>query len=302
MSDTQPEWTIGRLLQWTADYFQKQGVNSPRLDAEVLLASARGCERIELYAAFHETADDNLRATFRELVRRRSAGEPVAYLVGHREFYSMSLMVTSDVLIPRPETESLVVAVLDRAKELRLTLPEPRPLDIADVGTGSGAVAIALARYAVPCRVTAIDISPAALAVARKNAERLGVSERIEWFESDLFTTVPPEQKFDIIASNPPYVTERELDSLPKDVRDHEPRNALVAGARGTEVIDPLIDVSGERLRSGGWLLFEISPMIANAVRQLCDADQRWEDMACHRDLAGLDRVIEARRRDDSRV
>ncbi|MBN1852812.1 MAG: peptide chain release factor N(5)-glutamine methyltransferase [Pirellulales bacterium] len=297
MSDA-PEWTIGRLLQWTADYFQKQGIDSPRLDAEVLLAKARGCERIDLYTAFHEPAGAPLREAFRDLVRRRVSGTPVAYLVGHREFYSMSFAVSPTVLIPRPETESLVVAALDRAKTIRAGSCEPHPLEIADVGTGSGAIAIALARHAQPCRVTAIDICPAALQVARNNAERLGVTEWTEWVESDLFSSVPGGRRYHLIVSNPPYVTEAEFETLPKDIRDHEPKMALVSGPRGTEVIERLVATSTDWIRPGGWLLCEIGPAIATAARECFQSVPGWEFVASHRDLAGHERVIEARRID----
>ena len=175
---TAESWTVGRLLQWTADYLAGHGSDSSRLDAEVLLAHAIGCQRIELYTAFDEQPADNTRSTFRNLVRRRAEGTPVAYLVGRREFYSLSFRVTPDVLIPRPETELLVVAALDLAKaegQQRQGSREtgrqgdsaadhdspgfPSPLEIADVGTGSGVIAVCLAKHLPACRVTAIDIS-----------------------------------------------------------------------------------------------------------------------------------------------
>ena len=292
-----PEWTIGRLLQWTADYFQQQGIDSPRLDAEILLATARKCARIDLYAAFHEPASDRVRAAFRELVRRRAEGTPVAYLVGKREFYSMPFRVTPDVLIPRPETESLVVAALDQVTAVRAETSTDRELAIADVGTGSGAIAVALARHAGPCRVAAIDTSPAALAIAKENAANLGTGDRIDWFESDLFTNVSPDRLFDVVVSNPPYVAEHEFDRLDRDIRDHEPRQALIAGPTGTEVIERLLAQSADRLRPGGWLVIEISPTISDAVKSLFAEDERWDNMTCSRDLAGNDRVVVARRK-----
>ena len=191
MSQSQSEtWTIGRLLTWTADYLKQHGAASPRLDAEVLLAVAAGCQRIDLYTRFDEPAPEALRTSFRELVRRRAEGTPVAYLVGRREFYSLSFRVTPDVLIPRPETEFLVVALLDRLR--------PRAaagaVSVADVGTGSGIIAICAAKYVPQAQVTAIDISRQALAVAQANAEDLKVAERIEWIEGDLLAGLPAEQ------------------------------------------------------------------------------------------------------------
>ena len=311
MSAAEP-WTVGRLLQWTADYLKGHGSNSPRLDAEVLLAHVLGRQRIELYTAFDESPGDAARAAFRELVRRRAEGMPVAYLVGHREFYSLCFHVTPDVLIPRPETELLVVSVLDLVKTYSpLPLGEGpgvraegqgvraagAELAIADVGTGSGAIAVCLAKHLSACRVTAIDISPAALAVAAQNARQHGMAERIEFFESDLFAAVPAGRQFDFIVSNPPYVTAAEMESLAGDVRKFEPCLALLAGPRGTEVIEALVVQAAERLRPGGHLLMEISPTIHDAVRKLLEADDRFEPGPTIKDLARLPRVVQARRK-----
>jgi release factor glutamine methyltransferase len=211
---TAETWTIGRLLTWTTDYLKQHKSDSPRLDAEVLLAHARGCPRIQLYANFEEVADDGLRARFRELVKKRAEGMPVAYLVGKREFYSLDFKVTPDVLIPRPETEHVVIAALDFIKER-----SGDTTTVCDVGTGSGCIAICIAKHAATAQVTAIDISPQALAVARENAAH-GVAEKIEFVESDLFAALPAERKFDVIASNPPYITAAEYAALPAGVRD----------------------------------------------------------------------------------
>src|SRR5438094_5947716 len=169
-------WTVLRLLSWTTEYLKSHGSESPRLDAEVLLAHARGCERIVLYTAFDEIVSEDVRTKFRELVKRRAEGVPVAYLVGTREFYSLSFRVTPDVLIPRPETELVVVAALDALKGSGFGVQGSgregiqNPALVADAGTGSGAIAVAIARHAPDCRVIATDISPAALAIAKGNA------------------------------------------------------------------------------------------------------------------------------------
>ncbi len=282
-------WTIGRLLTWTADYLKKQGADSPRLDAEVLLAFARGCQRIELYTAFGDTADDKLRGQFRELVRQRALGKPVAYLVGRREFYSISFRVTPDVLIPRPETEFVVIEVLDRIKGLA------EPL-VADIGTGSGAIAVSVARHAPKARVTAGDVSPAALEVARQNIAEQGLGDRVECLAGDLLDTLPAGMLFDVIASNPPYVSEAEYASLAREVKDHEPRLALVGGASGSELIARLIADAASRVRPGGYLVFEISPMILERVKELAAADSRWRLAAIVKDLAGFPRVVTLQR------
>jgi release factor glutamine methyltransferase len=266
-------WTVLRLLTWTTDYLKSHGSDSPRLDAEVLLAHARDCERIMLYAAFDEVVSDEIRASFREFVKRRGEGAPVAYLVGKREFYSLSFRVTPDVLIPRPETEFVVVAALDAIKgsgfrvqgSEAAAVQNPKskiqnsPL-VADVGTGSGAIAVAIAKHAPNCHIVATDISPAALAVAKENATVHHVEDRIEFIEGDLLAPLSAVAKFSVIASNPPYVAAKELDTLARDVRDHEPRQALVAGTTGTEVIERLIPQAADRQLPGRRLIVEVSP------------------------------------------
>jgi len=283
-------WTIGRLLTWTTDYFGKQGIEGPRLDAEVLLAEARGCQRIELYAAYDEPADEVTRATFRELVQRRSSGTPVAYLVGRREFYSMSFEVNPDVLIPRPETEFVVIALLDELKSFSGTA------EIADVGTGSGIIAIATAKHWPDCRVTAIDVDPAALAVARCNAAKHEVDDRITFLESDLYDAIPPDQTFAFVVSNPPYVSAAEYARLDPEVKDQEPKRALLGGETGTEIIQRLLDQTALRLHPGGKAIIEISPMIQDTVEKLIENDPRYELGSTIKDLARLPRVVQARR------
>jgi len=289
-------WTIGRLLQWTAEHLKTHGSETPRLDAEVLLAAARGCQRIELYTSFDEVASDELRARFRDLVRQRAEGTPVAYLVGYREFYSHKFRVSPAVLIPRPETEFLVVSLVDRIDELAERRPQADgPISVADVGTGSGIIAVCAARHIPRVRVTAIDLSPDALAVARENAADAGVTDRITFVESDLFASVPPGERYAFIASNPPYVSDSELAALARDVQKYEPRLALAAGPTGTAVIERLIPQAAERLNPGGWLLLEISPMLEQRVANLVEADGRFERPATIKDLAQLPRVICAR-------
>ena len=287
-------WTIGRLLTWTTDYLKQHGSDTPRLDAEVLLAAARGCRRIELYTAFDEPVNDAVRAKFREWVRRRAEGMPVAYLVGEREFYSLPFRVTPDVLIPRPETELLLIRLLDLVKQRGEAGAE---VSIADVGTGSGILAVCAARELPQARLTAIDIHPPALEVARSNAARHGVAERIEFVSGDLLESLPRARRFDFIVSNPPYVSSAEFAKLPPTVRDFEPRQALLAGPQGTEVIERLLPQAAERLNSGGWLLVEVSPMIESAVAKLLAAQAGLEPAPTIKDLAGLARVAQARKR-----
>jgi release factor glutamine methyltransferase len=293
-------WTVLRLLQWTTDFFRKRGSQSPRLDAEVLLAHTLGCARIELYTAFGSEPSEAQREVFREMVRRRGEGTPVAYLVGYKEFYSLRLNVTPAVLIPRPETEHVVIEALDHAKRLSADAGQ-RPLRIADVGTGSGAIAIAVAKHVAAvhgggAEITAIDISPEALALAASNADQLGVAEHINFVQGDLLAALPAEQTLDMVLSNPPYVSESEYAELDPAVRDHEPRGALVAGPQGTEIIGRLIEEAAARLVSGGQLVVELSPMIAQACAQSLAAQGTYGEPKLIKDLAGHRRVLSATR------
>jgi release factor glutamine methyltransferase len=292
MSADEP-WTIKRLLTWTTDYLAKHQADSPRLDAEILLAEARGCERIQLYTAFEDVVADDVRHKFRELVKRRAAGAPVAYLVGRKEFYSLSLKVTPDVLIPRPETEHAVIAVLDLLKARGASDSAPQVIDIA---TGSGCIAIAIAKHAPKAAVTATDISPAALAVAKENAATHGLAERIALLESDLFASVPPQQPFDIVVSNPPYVLESEWEELVPCVKDFEPKLALVGGTTGLEITARLIAEAGERLRPGGWLVMEIHSGLEKETHELLVKDGRYGKISTMKDLAQLPRTVVAQR------
>jgi release factor glutamine methyltransferase len=295
MAENEPTadvWTVGRLLTWTTDFLKSKGADSPRLDAEVLLAHARGCQRIELYTAFEEEPSEAARTAFRELVGKRAKGAPVAYLVGRREFFSLNFEVTPAVLIPRPETETLVVRALDLAKTLARDT-----LKIADVGTGSGIIAVTMAKRVKNCRVTAIDIRRAALEVARRNAEKHGVAERIEFIESDLFATVSAEAKWDLVLSNPPYVATSEMAALPADVRDFEPHQALDGGVNGTEVIERLVPQTAERLEPGGWLLMEVGAANAKVVENIVKANTAFELGETLKDTAGLPRVVQALRK-----
>jgi release factor glutamine methyltransferase len=286
-------WTVGRLLQWTTDHFKKRGFETPRLDAEVLLAEARGCQRIELYTAFDQVPSDETLTAFRELVRRRAEGTPVAYLVGHKEFYSLSFRVTPDVLIPRPETEFLVIALLDLLKPRG----HDQPAVIADLGTGSGILAVTLAKHLPAARVTAVDISPAALEVAGANARQHGVSDRVDLLQSDLFTAVPQDRHYDFVVSNPPYVASAEYEQLSPQVRNYEPRGALVAGPRGTEVIERIVPAAAGRLVPGGYLLVEISPMLDLAVQEIVAAEPSLDALPTVKDLANQPRVARARKK-----
>jgi release factor glutamine methyltransferase len=273
-------WTVLRLLRWTADFFRQHRIESARLDAEVLLAHVLACKRVDLYLTFDQPVANADRTRFRELVRRRAKERvPVAHLTGTREFWSVPLRVTPDVLIPRPDTETLVRACA--------ALGARR---IADVGTGSGCIAIALARELPDATLLGVDLSRAALAVARHNAEASGVAKRIELREGDLLSGI--EECFELIASNPPYVRTRELEQLAPEVR-HEPRLALDGGPDGLDVVRRLIEQAPARLCRGGHLALEVGGGQAPEVAELARAAGA-SAVEVQRDLAGHERVVVA--------
>jgi release factor glutamine methyltransferase len=284
MSD---EWTVRRIIDWTTAHLKKHGSDTPRLETEILLAHARGCRRIELYTRFDEVLSEKERSTMRDLVRRRAQSEPVAYLVGHREFFGLDFRVTPAVLIPRPDTETLVVELVDVAKPLAA----PR---ILDIGTGSGCIAIAAAVNLPNAQITATDASEAALAVARENAESHKVTDRIRFLSGDLFGPLDTNERFDIVASNPPYIADHEKETLQNDVRKYEPHEALFSGPTGLEVLCRLVDRAPDFLNAGGTLMLEISPEQAPAVVARMEASGKYRDMRVVKDLPGSARVVRA--------
>jgi release factor glutamine methyltransferase len=285
---TEDAWTVGKIIDWTTVHLKKHGSESPRLEAEILLAHARKCPRIQLYVQYNELLTDDQRAAMRDLVRRRAQAEPVAYLVGHREFFGLGFRVTPDVLIPRPETETLVLELLTAVKGQL----NPR---ILDVGTGSGCIAIAAAVNLPSAVVTATDISPKALAIACENAARHGVADRIRFLEGDLYAPLVSGERFDVLVSNPPYVTDGEMETLPADVRLHEPALALRAGAAGLDVIARLISSAGSHIAPGGFLLIEIAPEQCGPVCALLKITALFEPARTVKDPWGKQRVITAR-------
>ena len=291
-SDEEVAWTVGRLLTWTTEWLGRQGSESPRLDAEVLLACVRECPRILLYTAFDEVVDGECRQKFRELVRRRGQGEPVAYLVGSKEFFSMSLEVTPATLIPRPETEGLIIRALDVWKEV---FGGKSGMRILDIGTGSGAIAIAIALHMKDAVVTATDISTEALKVAFGNAKKHSLDERIHFVQADVLDHQDLIGPWDMILSNPPYVLEEEFNTLPDDVRLYEPRVALVGGTTGCEMVQRLVEQSVGRLASGGRLFIEVGPSTVLAAEKIITNTSSIVGEPTVSDGAGLARIVEAR-------
>ncbi len=296
------EWTVRKVLEWTTGHLKKHGSDTPRLDAEILLAFARGCQRIQLYTAYDETLTDAIRGKMRELVQRRAQAEPVAYLVGHREFFSLDFRVTKDVLIPRPDTETLVIEIIEGVKQLAAARHESgdtSPVRVIDLCTGSGCVAVSVAKRSqmakLKVQITATDISPAALAIAAENAAKHGVQDLITFVEGDLFAPVAADSRFDIIASNPPYIPTAEIATLDAEVAKHEPLLALDGGASGFDVIDRLIAAAPGFAVSKALFLMELSPEQADTASQKLTAAGKYTDITVRRDLAARPRVMKAR-------
>ena len=284
-------WTVARILDWTAKYLKQNGSDTPRLDAEILLAHVRRCPRIQLYTNFDAPLTEPERAAMRDLVKRRANAEPVAYLVGKREFYGLNFEVNAQVLIPRPDTETLVLNLIELARPL----PEPR---ILDLGTGSGCIPIAAAVHLPNARLTTIDISPGALEVARRNAEAHKVADRIEFREGDLFGGVTAGEQFDFVVSNPPYIPENELDTLDRDVRCHEPRLALDGGPAGMVAVSKIIAEAPQFLKPGGWLLVEIDSPQADLCRGVIAQTNAYDEVKVENDAERRPRVVMARRKE----
>ena len=280
-------WTVLELLRWTTDHFAQRGIETPRLDAECLLAGAMGVDRMRLYIDFDKPASSAERDRFRAFVKRRADERvPVAQLVGHKEFWSLPLSVTAKVLSPRPDTETLVSAALDLLPDRET---EARVLDI---GTGSGAVALAIARERPKVHVVATDVSAEALAVAKRNARELEMGDRLQFVEGSLFEPFTDEQ-FDLVVSNPPYVAESERRHLPPELA-HEPEVALFAGPDGLAVLRELVAGVAPFLSCGAGFAVELAPAQAQIVARWC-GEAGLRDATIYRDLGNRERVVSAR-------
>jgi release factor glutamine methyltransferase len=288
-------------------------VPSHTLAAELLLMHALGRDRTWLYTHAEEPLDAAAAEKYFARVARRAAGEPTQYLTGKQEFWGFEFEVTPAVLIPRPETEHVVEVALERLgiRGLKLDLATgtpSTPLCIADVGTGSGCIAVALAHELPHAQIFATDVSPAALDVACRNAARHGVADRVQFLETNLLekvfyeSQITPERSghesrlFDLIVSNPPYVARDEAATLPREVRDHEPHEALFGGPAGVEIYARLIEQAGALLVAGGFLVLDLGYNSAAHVRAILEAAPGWTSIRITDDLAGIPRVISAQR------
>jgi len=298
-------WTILEILRWTADYFREKGVSEPRASAEVLLAHVLGTSRLDLYLRYDQPLSPPELAHFKALMVRRREGEPVAYLTGHKEFWSLDFRVSPAVLIPRPETEVLVQAVLEAAQDFGAEpeipktenrKPKTEPPWGLEIGVGSGAVAVALARELPRLRWAAVDLSAPALAVARDNARRHGVSERLRFLRADLLNALKPGGHLALMVANLPYVPQADWENLPKDIRDYEPREALLGGPDGLSLLRPVIRQAHGYLRPGGWLALEVGDGQAEAVAALLQETRAYDRIETVPDYRGGQRVVRGRR------
>jgi release factor glutamine methyltransferase len=277
--------SLRQAVRQAADELQRAGMKTPARDAELLLVHTTGLSRTDLIASPTQTLTAAQERRYRELIDRRANWEPIQYITGEREFYGLRFTVTPEVLIPRPETEHLVEAALER-------IPPNVPFHIADVGTGSGAIAVALAVGRPTASVIAVDISAAALKIARQNASANGVAARIEFVEADLLVGIAA-QSVDMVVSNPPYVADGERETLDAEVKNYEPARSLFAGPTGLEVYERLIPQAANALRPGGWLIMEIG---AGQQSQLSQLLKNWSNVSFIPDLQGIPRVVLAQR------
>lgn len=282
-------WTTRRLIAWIADDLKARGMASPRLDAELLVAQALACDRVKLYMDLDRPWLDPELAAARELLKRRRAFEPIAYIRGEREFYGRAFHVDRRVLIPRPDTEALV----ERALAL---LPSDQPVRALDLCTGSGAIGVTLAAERPLSQVDLTDLSTDALLVAGDNAQRLGVAERVTLLQGDLLDAVDRSTRYGLIACNPPYIAEAQRAQLSRDITDHEPHLALFAEASGLALYRRLAPLVASHLEPGGAVLFEVGVDQAEAVMVMLRAQPTLEGVTSWPDLAGIARVVEATR------
>ncbi|MCD4652362.1 peptide chain release factor N(5)-glutamine methyltransferase [bacterium] len=283
-------WTVRALTNWTTSYFAEKGIVSPRLDAELLLAHALQCLRLDLYLTPDKPVNDRERTKFRGFVKRRAKREPVAYILGKKEFWSRDFLVNSKVLIPRPETEHLIEVVLEIVKSIE------KPF-LADIGTGSGCIAITLALEIEDARIVAGDVSMEAIEIAKQNAERLNASETIyfgcgSWFDS--FSGIAEEESFDIIVSNPPYIPEDKMLMLQPEIK-YEPEKALNGGNTGLAAYYYLADQGFRWLRPGGSIVLETGDNQSNTVSTIL-SEHQFDSIAVVQDATGKDRIVTGRK------
>ena len=294
MSDVEA-WTVKRLLDWTGEFLGRKGVASPRLAAELLLGHVLELPRIGLYTSHDRELSADELAGFRGLVKRAAEHEPVQYLTGRVHFYNLEFHVSPAVLIPRPDTETLVENAVRHLKLAADTGVE-QPLRVLDLCTGSGCVAVTLAKQLPTANVVAVDVSEAAAAVARQNVDLLGVIDRVDVRVGDLFAPVAGELPFSVVVANPPYIPSGDIAALDRNVRDYEPRLALDGGADGLDLHRRILAAAPDHLIGGGRLFVEMQFDQGPRLREIASASGDWADVQTLRDFEGRERVLYAKR------
>lgn len=288
--------TVFEILNWASHYLEDHHIDNPRLNAELLMAHSLQGSRESLYTQLKDPLGKEQRDTFESLIQRRVSGEPIQYILGRQEFWSIPLKVDRRCFIPRPETEFLVEETASILSHFPLS-ETPRVLEI---GTGSGAIAIALAKEVKEILVIATDLSREALSLAKENATSLGLLSKIRFLHGDLFepfSILKGSEPFFIILSNPPYIARSELKGLPREVRDFEPILALDGGEDGLDFYRKIISQASDYLRPGGWLLLEVGNNQADTISKMLEAEGGFQKPMCVKDLLGIKRVVKAQRR-----
>lgn len=281
-------WTISSLLDWTTLFFKKYGIEEPHLEAEILLAHSLSIRRIELYVQHNHILKEDELSAFKQLILRRAKKEPAAYIIGYKSFMSLDFIVSKDVLIPRPETEKLVETAIDASKYMS------GQINIFDIGCGSGAIAISIAKYAQNSFIYAVDSSAPSLEIAKQNAVKHGVIERISFLPGNLFDPIHHEIKFDIIVSNPPYIPTSEINNLQSEIKDFEPISALDGGQDGLDFYRKIAGNADKHLKESGIMLLEIGFGQANLVKNIIDSNSAFGNIKIYKDHGDIDRVISA--------
>jgi release factor glutamine methyltransferase len=284
-------WTIQKLLNWITEHFTDKGIDSPRLSAELLISHVVGLKRIELYTQFDKAVDKQQLDQLHELVERAGRNEPVAYLTGKTEFYSLELNVTPDCMIPRPETELLVERAIEFLRK------RTGKQFVCDLCTGSGCIAVAITKNCANADIIATDISEAALNIAAQNIEKHQLKDRIRLLCGDLFDPIVPQldvDKFDLIVCNPPYVSAVEFEKLDKNIKDYEPKSALFAGADGLEIYRRVIEKADRFLKSDAALILEVGSAQGPAIKELLKQAGSFAEIKIEKDQNNNDRIATA--------
>ncbi len=284
--------TVLEALNWATDYLRDRGVENPRLHAELLLAHALRLSKEKLYIHLNDGIRKEARQTLEDLIRRRTSGEPLQYLLGHQEFWSIDLKVDPRVLIPRPETEHLV----EEALSILVNISSKKIPSVLELGTGSGAIAISLAKEVTHLFLVATDLSGEALRVALENAKQASVSNKIVFIRGDLLRPFRAGARFDLILMNPPYIPDSEINGLAREIKDHEPLLALKGGTDGLDFYRRLISQIPSFLKGEGWVLLEVGSMQARDVSEMVQVSGYFQKVECVRDLSGIERVVKAQR------